>query len=84
MVRPAPPTRERRPLIRSLKGMLAVAFLGACRAPMPPDNYDAGPEDGDDASALDVSRDVPSDNVDAETDARASDAEIDSSAALSL
>jgi hypothetical protein len=61
--------------------MLAVAFLGACRAPMPPDNYDAGPEDGDDASALDVSRDVPSDNVDAETDARASDAEIDSSAA---
>ena len=45
---------------------------------MPPDSYDAGPEDGGDASALDLWRDARSDaHVDAETDARASDAEIE-------
>jgi hypothetical protein len=39
------PQRQRRPIIKVIKGMLAVAFLGGCRVPAP--DYEPAVDAGD-------------------------------------
>jgi hypothetical protein len=73
--------RSRRPLIKAIKGMLAVTFVGGCR--LAPVYQDAGTNDAsDDVSASDATTDSTTDGAtDASFDAHDSspDAENDAS-----